>query len=255
MRVRPTGKTDRRWREETSEEQMEYVSPVLPKTWLMFPVIEYNLREPSMTHGKKGFSRLDWACKNVLDQSLAWLFYNFNPSSHESLRAGNEPISLHHPSIHTIEPTATKLPDTLVPKLTVPMLPSLYDSEDALALQEYISMLCLNSPRVSAFDNIDPHLSRYEVSTFDGLVELATRDMVRVRWRGFIPPQFVQELFLLVRKERLKVEKGRDGEVRDGRESKEERWVAWSAAGFGGRREWTVMQWAGRETLVWDCEG
>ncbi|KAL1599505.1 hypothetical protein SLS60_007308 [Paraconiothyrium brasiliense] len=212
-------------------------------------VIEYNLREPSMVHGKKGFSRLEWACKNVLNHSLTWLFYNFNLSSHESLRAGAEPISIHHPSVHTMKPTTTKLPHTLVPELTVSDLPSLYDSEDALALHEYISMMCLASPRVSASDNIDPHLSRYEVSSFDGLVELASRNMVRVRWRGFIPPQFVQELFLLVRKEGLRVEKGSSGEV------KEERWVAWSAAGFGGGREWTVMQWAGRETLVWECDG
>ncbi|KAF2448027.1 hypothetical protein P171DRAFT_383358 [Karstenula rhodostoma CBS 690.94] len=209
-------------------------------------VIEYNLREPSMTHGKKGFSRLEWACKNVLDQSLTWLFYNFNSSAHESLRAGTEPISIHHPTIHAIEPTTTKLPRTLVPRLKASDPSSLYDAEDALALHEYIGMLCLDSPRVSANDSIDPHLSRYEVPTFNGLVELATRDMVRMRWRGFIPPHFVRELFLLVRTAGLKVEKG---------EIHEERWVAWSAAAFGGAREWTVMQWAGRETLSWECEG
>lgn len=222
------------------------------RTQLTVTVIEYNLREPSMAHGKKGFSRLEWACKNVLDHTLTWLFYNFNPSSHESLRAGAEPISIHHPSLHSIAPIATKLPRTLVPKLTVSDLPSLYDSEDALALHEYISMLCLRSPRTAASDAIDPHLSRYEVPTFDGLVKLATKDMIRVRWRGFIPPEFIRELFLLVRKMGLKVDKRGDGAVQEG---EEERWVAWSAAGFGGGREWTVMQWAGRETLVWECEG
>jgi ribonuclease P/MRP protein subunit RPP40 len=203
-----------------------------------------------MTHGKKAFSRLEWACANVLDQSLSWLFYNFNPSSHESLRAGAEPISSHHPSIRAIEPSTTKLPRTLVPILTTSHLASIYDTEDALALHEYIAMLALASPRIAAADDIDPHLSRYEVPTFNGLVELAMRDMVRVRWRGFLPPQFVQELFLLVRKVGLKVEKGRDAEGEE-----EERWVAWSATAFGGVREWTVMQWAGRETLVWECEG
>lgn len=214
-------------------------------------VIEYNLREPSMVHGKKGFSRLEWACKNVLDRSLTWLFYNFNPSAHESLRAGSEPISTHHPTIHAIELATTKLPRTLVPSLTASDLASLYDAEDALALHEYIGMLCLNSPRVSADDSIDPHLSRYEVPTFNGLTELATRDMVKVRWRGFIPPQFVRELYLTVRRAGLKVDKG---EVQQGKEGGEGRWVAWSATAFGGAREWTVMQWAGRETLSWECE-
>lgn len=39
-------------------------------------VIELNLRLPSMLHGKKGFERLMWACKNVLVQSVTWLFYD-----------------------------------------------------------------------------------------------------------------------------------------------------------------------------------
>ncbi|KAL5420845.1 hypothetical protein PMIN04_006093 [Paraphaeosphaeria minitans] len=218
-------------------------------------VIEYNLREPSMTHGKKGFSRLEWACKNVLDQSLTWLFYNTNPSTPEALRAGTEPISTHHPTILAIEPTSTKLPRTLVPALTTSDLSAIYEAEDALALHEYIGMMCLNSPRVFAEDSIDPHLSRYEVPTFNELVELATRDMVRVRWRGFIPPQFVQELFLLVRRVALKVDREKEKGEGKGGEDLEGRWVAWSATAFGGAREWTVMQWAGRETLSWECEG
>jgi ribonucleases P/MRP protein subunit RPP40 len=29
-----------------------------------------------MVHGKKGFERLMWAAKNVLNRSLSWLFYD-----------------------------------------------------------------------------------------------------------------------------------------------------------------------------------
>jgi len=29
-----------------------------------------------MLHGKKGFDRLVWACKNVLNHSVTWLFYD-----------------------------------------------------------------------------------------------------------------------------------------------------------------------------------
>jgi len=29
-----------------------------------------------MLHGKKGFERVVWAFKNVLSQSLTWLFYD-----------------------------------------------------------------------------------------------------------------------------------------------------------------------------------
>ncbi|KAF2691055.1 hypothetical protein K458DRAFT_426438 [Lentithecium fluviatile CBS 122367] len=218
-------------------------------------VIEFNLRLPSATHGKKGFSRLEWACKNVLNQSLTWLFYNLNPSSAESLREGKEPISVHQPFIHSLEPITTIIPSVLVPKLTVADLTALYDQEDALALHEYIHLLSLNSPRLSAIDAVDPHLSRYEVPTFNMNTQLKTRNMVRVRWRGFIGPRFVKEVFLMVRREGLRVEKGDvngDGGAQSGKEG---RWAALCAGAFGGLREWTVMQWAGRETLVWETEG
>lgn len=45
-------------------------------------VIELNFRLPSMLHGKKGFERIVWAFKNVLNQSLAWLFCDLDAQSH-----------------------------------------------------------------------------------------------------------------------------------------------------------------------------
>ena len=43
--------------------------------------IEINLRLPSMLHGKKGFERIIWAFKNVLTDSVTWLFYDFKPQN------------------------------------------------------------------------------------------------------------------------------------------------------------------------------
>lgn len=37
-------------------------------------VVSYDLGSQAMVHGKKGFDRLVYACKNVLDQPLTWLF-------------------------------------------------------------------------------------------------------------------------------------------------------------------------------------
>lgn len=45
---------------------------------LISTVIEIDLRQPSMLHGKKGFERVVWAFNNVLVQSVAWLFYDLN---------------------------------------------------------------------------------------------------------------------------------------------------------------------------------
>lgn len=41
-------------------------------------IVEHNLRSPSMFKGKKGFDRLLYACKNVLNEPLSWLFCNLS---------------------------------------------------------------------------------------------------------------------------------------------------------------------------------
>jgi ribonuclease P/MRP protein subunit RPP40 len=225
-------------------------------------VVECDLRKDSMKHGKSGFSRLEWACKNILDQSLTWLFYNFNPSSAESLAEENEPISKHAPWLHSIAPDATTMEGVLVPKLSASDLKGLYAEEDALGLLEHVHMLNLGSPRVDKGDDINPHLSRYEVpDSGNGVV---AKDMVLVRWRGFIPPAFVRDLFLAIRKEGSRsinrVNGTQNGDVdMEGSsilesDEKDERWFSMSAQAFGGEHAWTVIQFAGRETLVWEME-
>jgi ribonuclease P/MRP protein subunit RPP40 len=225
-------------------------------------VVEHDLRKDSMKHGKSGFSRLEWACKNVLDQSLIWLFYNFNPSSAEALAEGKEPISKHAPWLHDITPDATKMEDVLVPKLSASDLKGLYAEEDALGLLEYLHMLSLRSPRVEKGDSINPHLSRYEVPDLgNGII---SKNLVVVRWRGFIPPAFVRDLFLAIRKEGFK-SKSRFNGTQNGDmdmegsstldlDEKDERWFSMTAHAFGGKHAWTAMQFAGRETLVWEME-
>ncbi len=39
-------------------------------------VVEINLRLPSMLHGKKGFDRIAYGMKQVLDKPVTWLFCN-----------------------------------------------------------------------------------------------------------------------------------------------------------------------------------
>jgi ribonuclease P/MRP protein subunit RPP40 len=47
----------------------------------IYAVVSYDLRSPSMLHGKKGFDRLVYASKKVLNQPLTWLFCNVAQSS------------------------------------------------------------------------------------------------------------------------------------------------------------------------------
>lgn len=47
-------------------------------------IVEHNLRSPSMFKGKKGFDRLVYACKNVLNEPLSWLFCNVSSQGKSS---------------------------------------------------------------------------------------------------------------------------------------------------------------------------
>jgi Ribonuclease P 40kDa (Rpp40) subunit len=38
-----------------------------------------------MLHGKRGFERVVWAAKNVLNRSLTWLFYNLRATDDGNL--------------------------------------------------------------------------------------------------------------------------------------------------------------------------
>lgn len=44
-------------------------------------VVEFDLRSPSMLHGRPGFDRLVYACKNTLTEPLTWLFCNVSNKS------------------------------------------------------------------------------------------------------------------------------------------------------------------------------
>ncbi|KAJ5905514.1 uncharacterized protein N7473_002430 [Penicillium subrubescens] len=156
-------------------------------------LIELNLRLPSMLHGKKGFDRIIWVFKNVLSQSLAWLFCDLESTS------GNQetkPIQKHHPQNIDSEVLKTNLG-----RISTPSLQGLVSNdssegdmqESCGAFAEWIAMVQLGSPRVSADDDVDSYLSRYSVPGVDAA---STTDLVSLKWHGMISAKWVQELFL-----------------------------------------------------------
>lgn len=61
-------------------------------------------------------------------------------------------------------------------------------------IYEWLSLVRLQSPRVSLRDSIDPFLSRYQLPTEaseQGSIEICT-----VTWEGFLPPDFAEKLFV-----------------------------------------------------------
>jgi ribonuclease P/MRP protein subunit RPP40 len=222
-------------------------------------IVTYDLRLPSMKHGKGAFSRLEWACKNVLDQSLTWLFYNFNPSSAESLAEGKEPISKLAPRIQKFETTVVRLDDSLCPKVLPGDLTTLYDEQESQSMLEYLHLLSLNSPRLNAKDDIDPHLSRYEVPDFGP--GITTRNLICIRWKGFIPPAFIRDIFLCIRSHCSTTKpKPQDSDAMDMNppseeaEEQEQPWFSLAAHSFGAKTSHTTLQFRDNSTLTWSLE-
>lgn len=226
--------------------------------------VECDFKLGSMRKGKKGFERLRWAAREVWGESRMWVFRSGNPSFGENVREGREVLCRHAPKVINVEPEVTTMRGVALPKLDVRdnALSGLYDQEDSLALLEWLDMLSLGSARVGQGGHVDSHLCRYDVPDFGH--GTATRELVRVRWRGFITPAFVKEMFLEVwkagykEKRDAKRRKGdEDGDVgMDGMQDggNADHWFSMSAQAFGGKKAWSLMQFANRETLVWEVE-
>ncbi|KAL5113755.1 hypothetical protein ACEQ8H_008367 [Pleosporales sp. CAS-2024a] len=217
-----------------------------------------DLALPSMRHGKKGFGRLLWAATHVLNHSLTWLWWSANPSAREALEDKREVLSRHAPWIHAVAASVLRLECVSCPTLIQGELCAVYGEDEAMSLLEYLGFLALDSPRVRAEDAIDPHLSRYQVPDLGNGVH--TRDLVRLRWKGFLTPAFARDVFLdaskaaFQRGSRNKVGGEQHVDMGDDDEPQEETWFAMSAQGFGGKTSWTTMQFASRETLTWQVE-
>lgn len=169
-----------------------------------------------MLHGKKGFERIVWAFKNVLNHSLAWLFCDLDPASQDNgielptlicdwtnrrnangnLLTENRPIRKFQPQLLESSPVQTKLGGILTPSLQEVVSNDMQEREcqdQYGALEEWIAMVQLGSPRVSSGDSIDPYLSRYSVPELGGT---DTVDLISLKWHGFISSTWIMQLFL-----------------------------------------------------------
>ncbi|KAI0160864.1 ribonuclease P 40kDa subunit [Hypoxylon sp. FL1284] len=154
-------------------------------------VMQLDLRSPSMVHGKKGFDRLVYACKNALSAPVTWLFYS------NSKTPIPDPLSRHYPTKYTSHPEVSeglliKIPSIKPPPTVLGRRSSLELDDFATDIYEWLSLLRLESPRVNVDDKIDPYLSGYTVpgDPDDG----QNQRLFRVSWQGFIPPSWTQQI-------------------------------------------------------------
>ncbi|RKF79260.1 putative ribonuclease p 40kda subunit [Golovinomyces cichoracearum] len=160
----------------------------LKNRWL----VEIDLRCPSMQHGKKGFDRIVYAFENVLKNPVTWLFCDLGSSNLVS-----DPLDKHFPVKKTAIPQVTRDVIVQIPSLKPPIATDPEFNTDfyyyAMELHEWFSLVMLDSPRINKDDEIDPVLSRYSPPGQTSVARL-----VKVVWRGFIPPPWIHRLFVEV---------------------------------------------------------
>ena len=161
---------------------------------LTMAVIEIELRKPSMLHGKKGFERLIYAAKNVLNQSMVWLFCDLNSNKGPD---GSSAIGKHHPTIMEGNPTDSDFQHILIPPISQVFSDfgaatgsDTVNTEAAYEVTEWLGLVVLQSPRVLRGDNIDSYLSRYVVP--EGSIQVSSVRIIN--WQGLISARWVTEM-------------------------------------------------------------
>ena len=157
-------------------------------------VIEIELRKPSMLHGKKGFERLIYAAKNVLNQSMVWLFCDLNSNKGPD---GGSAIGKHHPTIMEGNPTDSSFQHVLTPPFSqifsdfnTATVSDTVNAEAAYEITEWLGLVLLQSPRVLRGDNIDSYLSRYVLP--EGSIQVSSVRIIN--WQGLISARWVTEM-------------------------------------------------------------
>ena len=164
-----------------------------------------------MLHGKKGFERIVWAAKNVLNRSLTWLFCDLQMAegsslgmSHQSSKMSNayaseadtvSPLSKHHPSIFDFNPAERQQPHVRVPPLKPNDAADNYSTADveewSYDIIEWLGLVGLSSTRVQSNDNVDPLLCRWAFP--EGTSENTTTIRV-LRWQGMVDSGWITQL-------------------------------------------------------------
>ncbi|KAI9158836.1 Ribonuclease P protein subunit p40 [Paramyrothecium foliicola] len=159
-------------------------------------VVSYDLKSPTMLHGKKGFDRLVYACKQVLSQRNSWLFCNRSESYPEP-----DPLSKHFPVKFDAAPAPMQNLDTSPALMAIP--PSILTDSDrprleewASELYEWFSLVRLMSPRILAGDNVDPYLSRYDAPAGGSEDKASNTRLSKVSWQGFMASDWFHRLLV-----------------------------------------------------------
>ncbi|KAK6335563.1 hypothetical protein TWF696_002334 [Orbilia brochopaga] len=175
-------------------------------------VVEYNLRQPHMLHGRPAFDRLVWSFTNVLKEQKAWLFCDLNQGALNTLSTASDAATVSGLTVPTTLRTATpsimrvnhaiKLAtfNHSIPQKTTSEYDRAVFYDWAYTFHEWLALASINADRVHSTQFIDPLLSRYGVPTdTPGEQEAAVGKLAKITWRGFIPAAYVSKIFGVLR--------------------------------------------------------
>lgn len=250
--------------------------------------IEIDLRSPKMVQGTKGWERVVWACKNVLNWSLTWLFVDFTVRGKKEMEQngskgndapttsptatmkeeGENPLQPFAPTLFTISPEIHKMSNVLVPIWPTPTQKinnknsptTTPDPIQSTELLEWISLAILGSPRISANDVMDSYLCRYSVPSSSFVGERPPGSEEEEQQENFPSQQIsrfrwrglVHPGFVMrVVLAALKASGGNSSSGGGGTDGEDHhQWMAMSAAGFDGEG-YTVLIHDG-ECVTWE---
>lgn len=108
----------------------------------------------------------------------------------------NKPIHKQNPQMIDSKVLKTKLSRISTPPLQGLVSNDMSEGdmqESCGVFSEWIAMVQLGSPRVSADDDVDSYLSRYSVPAVDAA---STTDLIRLKWHGLISAKWILQLFI-----------------------------------------------------------
>ncbi|KAI1308136.1 ribonuclease P 40kDa subunit-domain-containing protein [Xylaria venustula] len=151
-------------------------------------MVEYDLRSPSALHGKKGFDRLLYACKNALHTPVTWLFCNLSQTAPTT-----DPIAQYHPTRFTSNPALVQEMVLNIPPLEISPTVLADQSQQELRdyaaeVYEWLSLVRLESPRVKLGDKVDPYLSAYAVPGSSS--DIKEGRLCKISWQGLMSPSW-----------------------------------------------------------------
>ena len=230
-----------------------------------------------MLHGKKGFERLVWAARNVLNERRMWVFVEIAERAGKKRGADGEvkgesggevgeeevegPIEAFHPTWCHVEPVETVMEGVGVPRVLERDVWDLrlrdaadgrkglnstalnHDERDSLEeVLEYLSLIAIDSPRVKEGDKVDPYICRYDLPGASGGDEenqVRTTSLTRLRWTGFLPCQSFGLAMIMALKAALEPQVGEE-KIKD--RNRDERWATLIMHGIEGETATLLMR-------------